>query len=99
LSNQFFAQVDKPKAQYPDALVLYRVGDFYEAFGEDADALASVLGLAKTRRGDRSMAGFPHALLERHLSVLIKAGLRVAVAEPAFDKPSAKPQTVRWEVP
>jgi len=99
LSGNFFAQVDKLKAQYPDALVLYRVGDFYEAFGEDADALAGVLGLAKARRGDRSMAGFPHSQLERCLSVLIKGGLRVAVAEPVFDKPSVRPQTVRWEVP
>ena len=78
-----FAQHAKLKAEYPDALLLMRVGDFYEAFDADADSLARLLGLTKTCRGDRRMAGFPHMQLQRYLPVLIKAGLRVAVAEPA----------------
>jgi DNA mismatch repair protein MutS len=76
-----FARYAKIKASYPDALILMRVGDFYEAFDGDADSLARSLGLARTMRADHRMAGFPHMQLERFLPVLIGAGLRVAVVD------------------
>jgi DNA mismatch repair protein MutS len=66
-----------------------RVGDYYEAFDEDADSLASVLGITKTMRGEHRMAGFPHHSLESYLSKLVKAGVRVAVADPVKEKPDA----------
>ena len=77
------------KAQHPDALLLFRMGDFYEAFDEDAALLAETLGIALTSRplgkteGRVPMAGIPHHALERYLDQLVAAGLRVALAEQA----------------
>ena len=75
------------KAQHPDALLLFRMGDFYEAFDEDAGVLAETLGIALTSRplgkseGRIPMAGVPHHALERYLDQLVQAGHRVALAE------------------
>ena len=75
------------KAQHPDALLLFRMGDFYEAFDEDAGVLAETLGIALTSRplgkaeGRIPMAGVPHHALERYLDQLVGAGHRVALAE------------------
>ncbi len=75
------------KAQHPDALLLFRMGDFYEAFDEDAGVLAETLGIALTSRplgkseGRVPMAGVPHHALERYLDQLVQAGHRVALAE------------------
>ena len=75
------------KALHPDALLLFRMGDFYEAFDEDAGVLAETLGIALTSRplgkaeGRIPMAGVPHHALERHLDQLVAAGHRVALAE------------------
>ncbi len=75
------------KAQHPDALLLFRMGDFYEAFDEDAGVLAETLGIALTSRplgkseGRIPMAGVPHHALERYLDQLVGAGQRVALAE------------------
>jgi len=92
-----FEQHAKLKSQYPGAILLMRVGDFYEAIDDDADAIARVLSLAKTTRGGRCMAGFPHVQLGRFLTALVGAGFRVATCEPVFDKPlTAKPEVVRW---
>jgi DNA mismatch repair protein MutS len=92
-----FEQHAKLKSQYPGAILLMRVGDFYEAFDDDADTLARVLSLARTTRGQRRMAGFPHMQLDRFLTALVQAGFRVATAEPVFDGPlSGKPEVVRW---
>lgn len=85
------------KAAYPGMLVLFRNGDFYELFEEDAELGARVLGLTLTRRDkDIPMAGFPHHALERYLGVLLRAGYRVAVCE-QMEEASGK-QIIRREV-
>ena len=91
-----FEQHARLKSQYPGVILLLRVGDFYEAFDDDADTLARVLSLAKTTRGQRRMAGFPHMQLDRFLAALVGAGFRVATAEPVTDQPPhRKPAVVR----
>lgn len=84
--RKYFENMLRPyneaKAQYPDAIVLLRVGDFYETFGEDAVACSDIIGLTLTRRinGDSYIyiTGFPCHALQAYLSRLIKAGRRVA---------------------
>lgn len=77
------------KAKYPDALLLFRVGDFYETFGEDAVIAAKILGIVLTHRnngGDRTeLAGFPHHSLNTYLPKLVKAGKRVAICDQLED--------------
>jgi len=97
LRSDLFDQHAELKQQYPGVILLLRVGDFYEAFDDDADTIARVLSLAKTTRADRRMAGFPHMQLDRFLPALVGAGFRVATAEPVLDKPApAKPAVVRY---
>ncbi len=96
MNPDLFEQHARLKSQYPGVILLLRVGDFYEAFGDDADALARVCNLAKTTRADHRMAGFPHMHLNRFLTVLVKAGFRVATCDPVFDKPSGKAEVIRW---
>jgi DNA mismatch repair protein MutS len=97
LKPDLFDQHARLKSQYPGVIVLLRVGDFYEAFDDDADTLARICNLAKTTRGDHRMAGFPHMHLDRFLTALVRAGFRVATAEPVIDKPlPGKPAVVRW---
>jgi DNA mismatch repair protein MutS len=91
MKPSLFEQYAAFKAQYPDAILLFRVGDFWEAFDEDADKLVRVLSLACTTRGERRVAGFPHMQLDRFLSALVRAGFRVATAEPV---PYKLPPTV-----
>ena len=73
------------KAKHPDAILLYRCGDFYEAFGEDAKAVSDVLGITLTRRNAKDitaqMAGFPHHALDSYLPKLVRAGKRVAICD------------------
>ena len=73
------------KAKHPDAILLYRCGDFYEAFGEDAKAVSEVLGITLTRRNAKDitaqMAGFPHHALDSYLPKLVRAGKRVAICD------------------
>ena len=80
---------EKMKAKHPDAILLYRCGDFYEAFGEDAKAVSDVLGIILTRTSAKDitaqMAGFPHHALDTYLPKLVRAGKRVAIC----DEPSA----------
>ncbi len=84
------------KARDPDALLLFRMGDFYEMFGEDAERAAPLLGLALTTRDkDRGadaipMAGFPHPALDSYLAKIVQAGLRAAVCEQVEDARFAK---------
>src|SRR4029077_14056427 len=82
------------KARDPDALLLFRMGDFYEMFGEDAERGAALLGLALTTRDKGSnpmpMAGFPHPALETYLAKLVEAGQRAAVCEQVEDPKVAK---------
>ncbi|HKP94741.1 MAG TPA: DNA mismatch repair protein MutS [Fibrobacteria bacterium] len=83
------------KARYPDSLLLYRMGDFYELFNEDALTAAKVLGLTLTARNhggtDKTpLAGFPHHAIERYMPKLIAAGIKVAVCEQVEDPADAK---------
>ena len=82
------------KARDPDALLLFRMGDFYEMFGDDAERAAPLLGLALTSRdkGDDAvpMAGFPHPALDSYLAKIVQAGLRAAVCEQVEDARLAK---------
>jgi DNA mismatch repair protein MutS len=78
-------QYNKIKAKHPGALLLFRVGDFYETFGEDAISVSSILGIVLTARnnGDSKieLAGFPHHSLDTYLPKLVRAGRRVAICD------------------
>jgi len=79
-------QYNTIKEKYPDAMLLFRVGDFYETFGEDAKKAAGVLGIVLTKRGagsetETALAGFPHHSLNTYLPKLVKAGMRVAICD------------------
>src|SRR5215213_6648619 len=82
------------KARDPDALLLFRMGDFYEMFGEDAERAGALLGLAVTTRdkGPNAvpMAGFPHPALDSYLAKLVQAGQRAAVCEQVEDPKLAR---------
>ncbi len=88
-------QYNSIKAKYPDALLLFRVGDFYETFGEDAIKAAKILGIVQTKRANGAaayieLAGFPHHSLDTYLPKLVKAGLRVAICDQLEDPKLAK---------
>jgi DNA mismatch repair protein MutS len=83
------------KAKYPDAILLFRVGDFYETFGQDAITTAAVLGITLTKRNNGNpdaseLAGFPHHALDTYLHKLVKAGYRVAICDQLEDPKQAK---------
>jgi DNA mismatch repair protein MutS len=83
------------KATHPDALLLFRVGDFYETFSEDAVAASKILGITLTQRKNGGaatveLAGFPYHSLDTYLPRLVRAGLRVAICEQLEDPKSAK---------
>ncbi|MDR6782553.1 DNA mismatch repair protein MutS [Pedobacter africanus] len=83
------------KAKYPGALLLFRVGDFYETFGEDAIKTSQILGIVLTRRGTGpngalELAGFPHHSLDNYLSKLVRAGQRVAICDQLEDPKTTK---------
>ena len=91
LIKQYF----ETKAQHPEALLLYRVGDFYELYSDDAVTAARVLGLVQTKKsnGDKgpiAMAGFPHHAIETYLTKLVRAGFKVAVCDQLEDPKFAK---------
>jgi DNA mismatch repair protein MutS len=87
-------QYNQIKAKYPGALLLFRVGDFYETFGEDAVTASKILGIVLTRRNngtaDDQLAGFPHHSLDTYLPKLVRAGQRVAICDQLEDPASAK---------
>lgn len=87
-------QYNTIKTKYPDALLLFRVGDFYETFGEDAVKASRILGIILTHRnngGDRTeLAGFPHHSLNTYLPKLVKAGQRVAICDQLEDPKATK---------
>ncbi|MCO6487848.1 MAG: DNA mismatch repair protein MutS [Phaeodactylibacter sp.] len=91
-------QYFKVKAKYPDAILLFRVGDFYETFGEDAITASQVLGIILTRRNnggsDIELAGFPHHSMDLYLPRLVRAGYRVAICE-QLEKPSPQKKIVK----
>lgn len=83
-------QYNNIKTKYPDAMLLFRVGDFYETFGDDAKKAAKILGIVLTKRGagsegETALAGFPHHSLNTYLPKLVKAGLRVAICDQLED--------------
>ena len=83
------------KQKYPDAILLFRVGDFYETFGEDAVRASQVLGITLTKRNNGAaasleLAGFPHHALDSYLHKLVKAGYRVAICDQLEDPRAAK---------
>ena len=91
LIKQFF----EVKAQHPEALLLYRVGDFYETYSDDAVTASRVLGLVQTKKsnGDKGpipMAGFPHHAIENYLTKLVRAGFTVAICDQLEDPKFAK---------
>jgi len=88
-------QYNAIKAKHPDALLLFRVGDFYETFGEDAVKAAGILGIILTKRGagsdsETELAGFPHHSLNTYLPKLVKAGERVAICDQLEDPKQTK---------
>jgi DNA mismatch repair protein MutS len=88
-------QYNSIKVKYPDACLLFRVGDFYETFGEDAIRASKILGIVLTKRGNGSesetaLAGFPHHSLNTYLPKLVKAGLRVAICDQLEDPKMTK---------
>jgi DNA mismatch repair protein MutS len=90
LSKQFNAI----KAKYPGAMLLFRVGDFYETFGDDAIKASKILGIVLTRRNNggahEELAGFPHHSLDNYLPKLVRAGQRVAICDQLEDPSQAK---------
>ena len=90
LSRQF----NQIKAKYPGAILLFRVGDFYETFGEDAVKASKILGIVLTRRNngnaDDQLAGFPHHSLDTYLPKLVRAGQRVAICDQLEDPATVK---------
>ena len=91
-------QYNTIKTKYPDAMLLFRVGDFYETFGEDAIKAAQVLGITLTYRnngGDKlELAGFPHHSVNTYLPKLVKAGMRVAICD-QLEAPSKEKKIVK----
>ncbi len=92
------AQYNQVKAKHPDALLLFRVGDFYETFGEDAVTAAQILGITLTSRNnggsDVELAGFPYHSVDTYLPRLVRAGYRVAICE-QLEKPTKGKKIVR----
>jgi DNA mismatch repair protein MutS len=90
MDTPLMKQYNAIKAKYPGALLLFRVGDFYETFGEDAIIASKVVGITLTKRGNGSsseieLAGFPHHSLDTYLPRLIRAGYRVAICDQLED--------------
>ena len=95
MSTPLMKQYAQVKAKYPDTILLFRMGDFFETFEEDAKITAKVLGITLTKRGngaagDIPLAGFPHHALDSYLPKLLRAGYRVAVCEQMEDPKLAK---------
>lgn len=91
LMRQYYAT----KAKYPDAILLYRMGDFYETFGEDAITTSRILGITLTKRSSGSpgtveLAGFPYHAIDNYLPKLVRAGQRVAICEQLEDPKKTK---------
>ena len=88
-------QYNEIKRKYPDACLLFRVGDFYETFGDDAVRASKILGITLTKRGagsatETALAGFPHHSINTYLPKLVKAGLRVAICDQLEDPKTTK---------
>jgi DNA mismatch repair protein MutS len=95
METPLMKQYSAIKAKYPDALLLFRVGDFYETFGDDAIKASNILGIVLTRRANGAasfveLAGFPHHSIDTYLPKLVRAGLRVAICDQLEDPKLAK---------
>src|SRR5512136_2529410 len=95
MSTPLMRQYAQVKAKYPGTILLFRMGDFYETFEEDAKITARVLGITLTKRGNGAagetpLAGFPHHALDAYLPKLLRAGYRVAICEQLEDPKFAK---------
>ena len=93
--TELMKQYDTVKAQHPDAIVLFRMGDFYETFGADAIETSAILGITLTRRANGGaamveLAGFPHHAIDSYLPRLVRAGKRVAICEQLEDPKNVK---------
>jgi len=88
--STLLTQFDELKAKHPEAVLLFRCGDFYESYREDAEVLAQVLGITLTKRSSDNiaMAGFPYHALDTYLPKLIRAGKRVAICDQIEDPAS-----------
>ena len=84
-------QFEEMKAKHPDSVLLFRVGDFYESYGEDAEVVAKELGITLTKKGDTTMAGFPAHSLDQYLPKLVRAGKRVAMCDMLNGRQEAEP--------
>lgn len=94
--DKLLMQYEAMKKKHPDAVVLFRIGDFYETFHDDARIISETLGLTLTSRGtDKTpLAGFPHHALDAYLPKLVRAGKRVAICE-QLEEPKVSKQTVK----
>lgn len=95
IETPLMKQYNAIKSKYPDALLLFRVGDFYETFGEDAIKTSEILGIVLTKRANGAasfveLAGFPHHAMDTYLPKLVKAGQRVAICDQLEDPKLAK---------
>src|SRR5262249_51358794 len=99
MTTPMMQQYREAKERHPGMILLFRAGEFYELFFEDAERVPRVLGLTLTSR-DKTipMAGFPHHALEAHLRKLLRAGHRVAVCDQVEDASQAKGRLIRREV-
>src|SRR3954447_23519761 len=99
MTTAMMQQYREAKERHPGMLLLFRAGDFYELFFEDAEVVSRVLGIALTSR-DKTipMAGFPHHSLENHRRKLRRAGHRVAICDQVEDASEAKGRLIRREV-
>ena len=89
-STPLMRQYSEVKSQYPDCIVLFRMGDFFETFNEDAKITAKILGIVLTKRAngaaaDVPLAGFPHHALDNYLPKIVNAGYKVAICEQVED--------------
>lgn len=96
-------QYSEMKKKHPDAVLLFRVGDFYETFSEDAVLASDILGITLVRRANGSarfieLAGFPHHAIDTYLPKLIRAGKRVAICEQLDDSKIQKTKILREKV-
>ena len=99
LMKQYFEM----KKRHPDAVLLFRVGDFYETFSDDAIAASEILGITLTRRANGSassveLAGFPHHALDTYLPKLVRAGKRVAICDQLEDPKTVKNRLVKRDI-
>ena len=89
------------KAKHPDALLLFRIGDFYEMYNQDARKGAEILGITLTKRNNsvfKELAGFPHHALDTYLPKLIRAGERLAICDQLEDPKQQKQEAVKEQV-